>query len=121
MPGGATAANITLAVYTPLSVCVCVYVSSRFFVHLIRKGGDARIGLFQKWLASNGRDLELEATLRCRKQKKERDSDHGIYVKWSRVLELFNQNVRQASLFVARRRAEQKGTVRGCPNSNLPS
>ena len=77
-------------------------------------GSDVRLGMFAQYLATlqNGAGaLELEATLRCRKQREEIDRDHGVYVKWPRILAHFDNNLQNAERFIQKRRSEQKGTA----------
>ncbi|CAE7254130.1 unnamed protein product [Symbiodinium sp. CCMP2592] len=75
-------------------------------------GGDTRLSMFQKWVAVNGRGLDLEAAVQMKVIRETEEVDQGVYVSWSGVLAHFEQDINKSLAFAARRRAEHKGTKR---------
>ncbi|CAE7212524.1 unnamed protein product, partial [Symbiodinium sp. CCMP2456] len=75
-------------------------------------GGDQRLAMFQKWVASGGRGLELEAAVQMKVIRETEEVDTGDYVTWDAILSHFGGDINKSIAFAERRRGEHKGTKR---------
>ncbi|CAE7809893.1 ACAN [Symbiodinium sp. CCMP2592] len=75
------------------------------------QGGPQRLAMFQKFVLTGcGNPAALECALQFRRQSEEESKDEGEYYCWRDILAFHEGNEQKALSFIARRRAEPKGT-----------
>ena len=65
------------------------------------KGGDCKLAMFAKFVASGERGLELECCMKLKKSKEVEENDKGKYKTWDKVLDHFQNDLDRARRFVA--------------------
>ena len=75
------------------------------------KGGDCKLAIFAKFVASGERGLELECCMKLKKSKEVEENDKTKYKTWDKVLDHFQNDLDRARRFVAMRRGQGKGPL----------